>query len=70
MTYKPLTATDDKNLFKVDATAVKIDKGSIDDFKNISLDENQKTSTRTTSRSRSRTRARRSRSGTCRAIPT
>lgn len=45
VTYKPLTATDDKNLFKVDATALKIEKGSIDDFKNISLDENQKTST-------------------------
>jgi len=45
VTYKPLTATDDKNLFKVDATAVKIEKGSIDDFKNISLDEDQKAST-------------------------
>ena len=45
VTYKPLTATDDKNLFKVDATAVKIEKGSIDDFKNISLDESQKAST-------------------------
>jgi hypothetical protein len=45
VTYKPLTATDDKNLFKVDATAEKIEKGSIDDFKNISLDEAQKDST-------------------------
>lgn len=45
VTYKPLTATDDKNLFQVDATALKIEKGSIDDFENISLDENQKAST-------------------------
>jgi hypothetical protein len=45
VTYKPLTATDDKNLFNVDATAVEIEKGSIDDFKNISLDEAQKAST-------------------------
>jgi hypothetical protein len=45
VTYKPLTATDEKNLFEVDATALKIEKGSIDDFKNISLDENQKAST-------------------------
>jgi hypothetical protein len=45
VTYKPLTATDEKNLFKVDATAVKIEKGSIDDFKNISLDAEQKAST-------------------------
>jgi hypothetical protein len=45
VTYKPLTATDDKHLFEVDATAEKIEKGSIDDFKNITLDENQKSST-------------------------
>lgn len=45
VTYKPLTALDDKNLFEVDATALKIEKGSIDDFENISLDENQKAST-------------------------
>ena len=45
VTYKPLTATDDKNLFKVDATAEKIEKGSMDDFKNISLDADQKNST-------------------------
>jgi hypothetical protein len=45
VTYKPLSATDDKNLFKVDATAEKIEKGSIDDFKNIDLDEDQKSST-------------------------
>jgi hypothetical protein len=45
VTYKPLTATDDKNLFQVDATAEKIEKGSLDDFKNISLDEDQKSST-------------------------
>ena len=45
VTYKPLSATDDKNLFKVDATAEKVEKGSIDDFKNISLDEGQKAST-------------------------
>ena len=45
VTYKPLTATDEKNLFEVDATALKIEKGSIDDFKNISLDEDQKAST-------------------------
>jgi hypothetical protein len=45
VTYKPLSATDDKNLFDVDATALKIEKGSIDDFKNISLDEDQKSST-------------------------
>lgn len=45
VTYKPLTATDDKNLFEVDATALKIEKGSIDDFKNVSLDEDQKAST-------------------------
>jgi hypothetical protein len=45
VTYKPLTATDDKNLFQVDATALKIEKGSMDDFKNISLDEDQKAST-------------------------
>jgi hypothetical protein len=45
VTYKPLTATDDKNLFKVDATAEKIEKGSMDDFKNISLDASQKNST-------------------------
>jgi hypothetical protein len=45
VTYKPLSATDDKNLFEVDATALKIEKGSIDDFKNIGLDEDQKTST-------------------------
>ena len=40
-----LTATDEKNLFEVDATAVKIEKGSIDDFENISLDADQKAST-------------------------
>jgi hypothetical protein len=45
VTYKPLSATDDNNLFKVDATALKIEKGSIDDFKNIGLDEDQKAST-------------------------
>jgi hypothetical protein len=45
VTYKPLSATDDKNLFNVDATAVKIEKGSLDDFKNISLDADQKAST-------------------------
>jgi hypothetical protein len=46
VTYKPLTATDDKNLFEVDATALKIEKGSIDDdFKNIDLDADQKSST-------------------------
>jgi hypothetical protein len=45
VTYKPLTATDEKNLFKVDATAVKIEEGSIDGFKNISLDADQKAST-------------------------
>ena len=45
VTYKPLTATDDKNLFHVDATAEEIEKGSIDDFENISLDEDQKAST-------------------------
>ena len=45
VTYKPLTALDEKNLFEVDATALKIEKGSIDDFKNISLDESQKSST-------------------------
>jgi hypothetical protein len=45
VTYKPLSATDDKNLFKVDATALKIETGSIDDFKNIELDAGQKTST-------------------------
>jgi hypothetical protein len=45
VTYKSLTATDDKHLFEVAATAEKIEKGSIDDFKNITLDENQKTST-------------------------
>ena len=45
VTYKPLTATDDKNLFQVDATTVKIEEGSIDDFKNISLDADQKAST-------------------------
>jgi hypothetical protein len=45
VTYKPLTATDEKNLFEVDAIALKIEKGSIDDFKNISLDANQKAST-------------------------
>jgi hypothetical protein len=45
VTYKPLTATDDKNLFKVAATAEKIEKGSIDDFKNIDLDSQQKAST-------------------------
>jgi hypothetical protein len=45
VTYKPLTALDEKNLFEVDATALKIEKGSIDDFKNISLDEDQKAST-------------------------
>jgi hypothetical protein len=45
VTYKPLSATDDKNLFKVDATALKIEKGSIDDFKNLGLDETQKAAT-------------------------
>lgn len=45
VTYKPLTATDEKNLFEVDATAVEIEEGSIDDFKNVSLDEAQKAST-------------------------
>lgn len=40
-----LTATDDRNLFQVHATAEEIEKGSIDDFENISLDENQKAST-------------------------
>jgi hypothetical protein len=46
VTYKPLSATDDKNLFQVDATALKIEKGSLDeDFKNIELDESQKSST-------------------------
>ena len=45
VTYKPLTAINDKNLFEVDATAVKIEEGSIDDFENISLDEDQKAST-------------------------
>jgi len=45
VTYKPLTATDEKNLFEVDVTAAKIEKGSIDDFENISLDDDQKAST-------------------------
>jgi hypothetical protein len=45
VTYKPLTATDDKHLFKVDATAEKIEQGTLDDFKNIELDESQKNST-------------------------
>jgi hypothetical protein len=45
VTYKPLTATDEKSLFEVDATALKIEKGSIDDFENISLDADQKAST-------------------------
>jgi hypothetical protein len=45
VTYKPLSAIDEKNLFRVDATAVKIEQGSIDDFENISLDEDQKSST-------------------------
>ena len=45
VTYKPLSATDDKHLFKVDATALKIEKGSLDDFEDISLDEDQKAST-------------------------
>jgi hypothetical protein len=45
VTYKPLSALDDKNLFQVDAIAEKIEKGSIDDFKNIDLDEEQKSST-------------------------
>jgi hypothetical protein len=45
VTYKPLSATDEKNLFQVDATALKIEKGSIDDFENISLDADQKAST-------------------------
>jgi hypothetical protein len=45
VTYKPLSALDDKNLFTVDATALKIEKGSIDDFKNIDLDAAQKSST-------------------------
>jgi hypothetical protein len=45
VTYKPLSATDEKNLFKVDATALKIEKGSLDDFKNIDLDADQKAST-------------------------
>ena len=45
VTYKPLTALDDKNLLQVDATAEKIEKGSMDDFKNIDLDEAQKAST-------------------------
>ena len=45
VTYKPLTATDDKNLFHVDVTAEEIETGSIDDFENISLDEDQKAST-------------------------
>src|SRR3954454_17339221 len=45
VTYKPLTASDDKHLFEVDATAEKIEKGSMDDFKNISLDADQKSST-------------------------
>src|SRR6185369_10379726 len=31
VTYKPLSALDDKNLFQVDAIAEKIEKGSIDD---------------------------------------
>jgi hypothetical protein len=44
VTYKPLSATDDKNLFTVDATALKIEKGSIDDFKDITLDANEKSS--------------------------
>ena len=45
VTYKPLSATDESHLFKVDATAVKIEKGSIDDFKNISLEPDEKSST-------------------------
>ena len=45
VTYKPLTATDESNLFEVEATALEIEEGSIDDFENISLDENQKSST-------------------------
>jgi hypothetical protein len=45
VTYKPLSASDEKNLFQVDATALKIEKGSIDDFENISLDADQKSST-------------------------
>ena len=45
VTYKPLTAVDEKNLFEVDATAVKIEEGSIDDFENIGLDEDKKAST-------------------------
>jgi hypothetical protein len=45
VTYKPLSAVDDKHLFEVDATALKIEKGSIDDYKDIDLDAAQKSST-------------------------
>ena len=45
VTYKPLSAIGEKTLFTVDATAMKIEKGSIDDFEDISLDADQKAST-------------------------
>ena len=41
----PLSATDEKDLYPLDATVVAIEKGSIDDFKNIKLDAKQKEST-------------------------
>jgi hypothetical protein len=46
VTIKPLTAASDSTkTYRVDATVVKIEKGSIDDFANINLDEAQKAST-------------------------
>lgn len=43
---KPLNATAvDADTFELDATVLKIEKGSIDDFKNINLDADQKKAT-------------------------
>lgn len=43
--YQPLSAADDKTTFPIDVTVLELEKGSLDDFKNIDLDEKQKSST-------------------------
>jgi len=41
----PLDETDTKKTYPIDATVLKIERGSLDDFKNIDLDAQQKQST-------------------------
>ena len=46
MKFKPLTApATSKKTYKLDVTVLKIEKGTIDDFKNVNLDAAQKKST-------------------------